>query len=91
MNWFSANLITAEESTTKLQVLKKQEQALQEKLHINKTSIPTEAIVKDARRKVTQEEKRQFILNHISKVIVLRHDFVNRYDVNLDITIIFKA
>ena len=91
MNWFSANLITAEESTTKLQVLKKQEQALQEKLHINKTSIPTEAIVKDARRKVTQEEKRQFVLNHISKVIVLRHDFVNRYDVNLDITIIFKA
>lgn len=91
MNWFSANLITAEESTTKLQVLKKQEQALQEKLRINKTSIPTEDIVKDARRKVTQEEKRQFILNHISKVIVLRHDFVNRYDVNLDITIIFKA
>lgn len=90
MNWFSANLITAEESTTKLQVLKKQEQALQEKLHINKTSIPTNEIVKDARRKITKEDKRKFVLQHIQKVIVLRKDFVNRYDVDLDITIVFK-
>ena len=90
MNWFSANLISAEESTLKLQVLKKQEQALQEKLHINKTSIPTNEIVKDARRKITKEDKRKFVLQHIQKVIVLRKDFVNRYDVDLDITIVFK-
>ena len=92
MNWFSANLITAEESTQKLQVLKKREQALQEKLHTNKNSIPTNEIVKDAKkRKITQEEKRQFVLQHIQKVIVLRKDFVNRYDVDLDITIIFGS
>ena len=91
MNWFSANLISAEESTQKLQVLKKQEQDLQGKLHINKNSIPTNEIVKDAKKgKITQEEKRQFVLQHIQKVIVLRKDFVNRYDVDLDITIVFK-
>ena len=51
----------------------------------------TEEIVKDVRQKVTKEEKRQYVLNHIEKVIVLRHDFVNRYDVDLDITIIFRS
>lgn len=92
MNWFSANLISAEESTLKLQALKKQEQALQEKLHTNKNSIPTNEIVKDAKkRKITQEEKRQFVLQHIQKVIVLRKDFVSRYDVDLDVTIIFGS
>lgn len=89
MNWFSANLITADESTAKLQALKKQEQYLQEKLTIKKQDIPTTDIVKDARKKITQEEKRNFILQHIQKVIVLRKDFVSRYDVDLDISIIF--
>ena len=91
MAWFSANLITAEESTTKLMALKKQEQTLQERLQTKKTDIPTQKIVEDARKIVTQEEKRQYILNHISNVIVLRQDFVNRYDVDLDITIIFGS
>jgi len=91
MAWFSANLITAEESTTKLTALKKQEQMLTERLQTKKTDIPTQKIVEDARKIVTQEEKRQYILNHISKVIVLRQDFVNRYDVDLDITIIFGS
>ena len=91
MAWFSANLITAEESTTKLTALKKQEQTLQERLQTKKTDIPTQKIVEDARKIVTQEEKRQYILNHISKVIVLRQDFVNRYDVDLDVTIIFGS
>lgn len=89
MNWFSANLITAEESTQKLTALKKQEQTLAEKLTIKKADIPTEKIVEEIRHKITKEEKRQFILNHISKVIVLRKDFTNRYDVDLEITIIF--
>ena len=89
MSWFSANLITADESTIKLQALKKQEQSLQEKLTIKKQDIPTTDIVKDARHQITQEEKRNFILQHISKVIVLRKDFVNRYDVDLDISIVF--
>lgn len=91
MNWFSANLITAEESTQKLTALKKQEQTLAEKLKTKKADIPTEKIVEDARQKFTPEEKRQFVLNYISKVIVLRKDFVNRYDVDLDITIIFGS
>ena len=91
MSWFSANLITAEESTMKLQTLKKQEQNLTERLTIKKENIPTEEIVKDVRQKVTKEDKRQYVLNHIEKVIVLRHDFVNRYDVDLDITIIFRS
>ena len=91
MNWFSANLITAEESTQKLTALKKQEQTLAEKLKTKKADIPTEKIVEDARQKFTPEEKRQFVLNYISKVIVLRKDFVNRYDVDLDITIIFRS
>ena len=91
MSWFSANLITAEESTMKLQTLKKQEQNLTERLTIKKENIHTEEIVKDVRQKVTKEEKRQYVLNHIEKVIVLRHDFVNRYDVDLDITIIFRS
>lgn len=92
MNWFSANLISAEESTTKLQALKKQEQMLTEKLSIKKSTLATDQIVKDAKkRKITQEEKRQFVLNHIARVDVLRKDFVNRYDVDLDITINFKS
>ena len=91
MNWFSANLISAEESTQKLQALKKQEQTLTEKLESKKQDIPTQDIVKDARRKITKEEKRKFVLDHIQKVIVLRHDFVNRYDVDLDVTIIFGS
>ena len=90
MNWFSANLITAEESTQKLQALKKQEQLLTEKLQTKKADIPTKQIVEDA-HKVTKEEKRSFVLQHISKVIVLRKDFVNRYDVDLDITINFGS
>lgn len=89
MNWFSANLISADESTTKLQALKKQEQTLTERLQTKKQDIPTTEIVKDARKKITQEEKRNFILQHIKKVEVLRKDFVNRYDVDLEITIIF--
>ena len=91
MNWFSANLISAEESTQKLQALKKQEQTLQERLQTRKEDIPTRKVVEDVRHRITPEEKRQFILDHINKVIVLRKDFVNRYDVDLDVTIIFGS
>lgn len=91
MSWFSANLISAEESTQKLQTLKKQEQNLTERLQTKKEDIPTDQIVKDVRHRITPEEKRQFVLDHISKVIVLRKDFVNRYDVDLDVTIIFGS
>ena len=90
MNWFSANLITAEESTQKLTALKKHEQTLVEKLKTKKQDIPTQKIVDDAKRKISPEEKRAFILQHIQKVIVLRKDFVNRYDVDLDVTIVFS-
>lgn len=91
MSWFSANLISAEESTQKLQALKKHEQNLTERLQTKKEDIPTDQIVKDVRHRITPEEKRQFVLDHISKVIVLRKDFVNRYDVDLDVTIIFGS
>lgn len=91
MSWFSANLISAEESTQKLQALKKQEQNLTERLQTKKEDIPTDQIVKDVRHRITPEDKRQFVLDHISKVIVLRKDFVNRYDVDLDVTIIFGS
>ena len=89
MNWFSANLISAEESTQKLTALKKQEESLKEKLQTKRIDTPTDKIVQDIKNKVTPEEKRKFVLDHIQKVIILRHDFVNRYDVQLDITIIF--
>jgi site-specific DNA recombinase len=91
MNWFSANLISAEESTQKLQALKKQEQRLQEKLVTKKEDIPTDEIVKDAKKKITFEEKRNFILQHIKKVIILRHDFDDVHDIDLEITIIFRS
>ena len=91
MSWFSANLISAEESTQKLQALKKQEQNLTERLQTKKEDIPTDQIVKDVRHRITPEEKRQFVLDHVSKVIVLRKDFVSRYDVDLDVTVIFGS
>ena len=91
MNWFSANLISADESTQKLQALKKQEQNLTEKLVTKKEDIHTEEIVKDAKRKITFEEKRNFILQHIKKVIILRKDFDDVHDIDLEITIIFRS
>jgi site-specific DNA recombinase len=91
MNWFSANLISAEESTQKLQALKKQEQNLTEKLVTKKEDIPTDEIVKDAKKKITFEEKRNFILQHIKKVILLRKDFDDVHDIDLEITIIFRS
>ena len=91
MNWFSANLITAQESTDKLQALKKQEQVLQEKLSTKKQTIETDKIVEDIRQKITFEEKRQYILQHIQKVIVLRKDFDDWRDIDLEITIIFRS
>ena len=91
MNWFSANLITADESTAKLQALKKQEQSLQEKLTQKKQDIPTTEIVQDAHGKITFADKRNFILQHIEKVIVLRKDFSDWRDVDLDISIIFRS
>ena len=91
MSWFSANLITAEESTQKLTALKKQEQTLTEKLQTKKQDIPTTEIVQDAHHKITLAEKRQFILQHIKQVIVLRKDFTDFRDVDLDVTIVFRS
>jgi len=90
MNWFSANLITAEESTQKLQALKKQEQILQEKLNTKKATIETGKIVEDIKHKTTFEEKRKYILQHIDKVIILRKDFDDWHDIDLEITIVFR-
>lgn len=91
MSWFSSNLISAEESTQKLMALKKQEQLLTERLQTKKEDIPTNEIVEDARNKITFEEKRQFILQHISKVIILRKDFADWHDIDLEVTIIFRS
>ena len=91
MSWFSANLISAEESTQKLQALKKQEQSLQDRLTTKKEDIPTEKIVEDVRHKISLDEKRQFILQHIQKVIILRKDFADVRDIDLDVTIVFRS
>lgn len=91
MSWFSANLITAQESTDKLQALKKQESLLQEKLSTKKATIETGKIVEDIKHKTTFEEKRQYILQHVQKVIVLRKDFDDYRDIDLEITIIFRS
>ena len=91
MSWFSANLISAEESTQKLQALKKQEQNLTERLQTKKEDIPTAKIVEDVRHKISPGEKRQFILQHISKVIILRKDFADVHDIDLDVTIVFRS
>lgn len=90
MNWFASNLITAEESTVKLQALKHREKVLQEKLTTKKEGISTKKIVEDAKGKITFEDKRNFILQHIEKVIVLRKPFEDFHDVDLDISIIFR-
>ena len=37
------------------------------------------------------EQKRQFILQHIDKVILLRKDFADYRDIDLDIKIIFRS
>lgn len=90
MNWFASNLITAEESTEKLQALKHREKSLQEKLNTKKEGISTKKIVEDAKGKITFEDKRSFILQHIEKVIVLRKPFEDFHDVDLDVSIIFR-
>ena len=90
MNWFASNLITAEESTEKLQALKHREKILQDKLTTKKEGISTKKIVEDAKGKTTFEDKRNFILQHIEKVIVLRKPFEDFRDVDLDISIIFR-
>ena len=91
MNWFSSNLISAEETTEKLQTLKKTEKSLQEKLNTKKEHIHTEQIVKDVKGKISFEDKRNFILQHIEKVIILRKDFADPNDIDLEITIIFRS
>ena len=91
MSWFSANLITAEESTEKLQILKKQEKAIQEKLSTKTEKINTADIVSAVRGKLTFEDKRNFILQNISKVYVLRKDFQKISDVDLEINIVFRS
>ena len=91
MSWFSANLITAEESTEKLQILKKQEKSIQEKLSTKTEKINTADIVSAAKGKLTFEDKRNFILQNISKVYVLRKDFQKISDVELEINIVFRS
>ena len=91
MSWFSANLITADESTEKLQILKKQEKLIQEKLSTKTGKINTADIVSAAKGKLTFEDKRNFILQNISKVYVLRKDFQKISDVDLEINIIFRS
>lgn len=56
-----------------------------------KADIHTDKIVKDARKRITYEQKRQFILQHIDKVILLRKDFADYRDIDLDIKIIFRS
>ena len=90
MNWFSANLITAEESTQKLQALKKQEEILQKKLATKRQTINTGSIVADIKHKTTFAEKRQFVLEHIEQVVLLRKPFADYRDIDLQITIIFR-
>ena len=91
MNWFSANLISAEESTAKLQMLKKQEKSLKEKLSIKKEKINTAEIVSAAKGKISFNDKRNFILENVKKVILLRKDFDDIHNVNLEIKIIFRS
>ena len=89
MNWFSSNLITAEESTTKLQALKKQEKILQEKLSMKTEKINTAEIVSAVRKDFTFEEKRNFILQHISRITFLRKN-VDKDTVELHFHFIFQ-
>ena len=91
MNWFSANLISAEESTSKLMTLKKQEQLLTEKLSAKKENIPTDKIVQDVKGKISFEDKRQFIVENIQKVIFVRKDFANKNEIDAEITIFFRS
>ena len=94
MSWFSANLITAEESTVKLQMLKKQETALLEKLSDKTEKINAAEIVsaaKHIRKDFSFEEKRNFILRHIKQVILLRKDFTDPKDIDLEIKIVFRS
>lgn len=89
MNWFSANLITTEESTIKLQALKKQEKALKEKLSTKTEKINTAEIVSAVRKDFTFEEKRQFVLQYISKVIFLRKN-IDKDNIELIFHFVFR-
>lgn len=89
MNWFSVNLITAEESTAKLEMLKKQEKALKARLTTKTTKINTADIISAAKDVFTFEHKRNFILQHIQKILLLRKDFSNKNEIDLEIHIVF--
>lgn len=91
INWFSANLISAEESTQKLQMLKKQEKSLRTKLSTKKEKINTAEIVSAVKGRISFEQKRNFILENIKQVLLLRKDFDDIKDVDLNIKIVFRS
>lgn len=91
MNWFSSNLITAEESTTKLQMLKKQEKSLREKLSTKAEKINTAEIVSAVKGRISFDEKRSFILENVKQVLLLRKDFDDIRNIDLEIKIIFRS
>ena len=90
MNLFSANLITLDECTEKLQVLKKKEEALKAQLPTATNKIDITGCVKDSKRGITFEDKRNFIVNHVEKVTIIRKGSKYGKDYDLDIAIRFK-
>lgn len=90
MNLFSANLITLDECTEKLQALKKQEETLKAQLTTATNKIDVAGCIKDSRHKVTFEEKRDFILKHIQKVTIVRKGTKCGKDYDVDFVFYFK-
>ena len=72
-------------------MLKKQEKSLKEKLSIKKEKINTAEIVSAAKGKISFDDKRNFILENVKKVFLLRKDFDDIHNVNLEIKIIFRS
>lgn len=90
MNLFSANLITLDEVTEKLQALKKQEEALKAQLPTATNKIDVKGCVKDSKRSITFENKRNFVVNHVEKVTIIRKGSKYGKDYDVDFVFYFK-
>lgn len=92
MNWFSANLISMEVCTQKLEILKKQESVLTSKLQTEKEEKPidTSAIVKIIKVKNADFETKRNIVTKIISAIYTKKEGDSRKDYSLNFNIIFR-
>lgn len=86
-NWFSANLITAEQATEKLQALQKQEAYLKSFAAPKHKTDPKNICQKIKTASADFADRRRIILEVIDKIYIIRKD---RKSYDLDVTVKFK-